>query len=548
MRIWAALLILVSSAYAQGAASITTRGRNIESILELSLFPASDPPRAVMLVIDATPSLALGDFAGRFAAVIKRNRDKAKNLQLGVAFLGTEHKPLPPGASVLELVPAVQAGMRKPKQQVHDVYAAVRKAIPLVSRQPGRREIVLVTLENGDVETKLESTVAALTKAKVRLTVVAREAFLSDSYWLSGSAAWVKPPKGATTAGPDGAFIDVPWGWLFQYSRINEVAPSGHAMYGLSRLAAASGGQVHIYYPKRGKHSCSRLAGCLFCKNDHTAPYEMFRAARLKAMEPLLGTRKEIYKVAAHDPYYVAVLEAWSAAAKAGLTRVRPMMRPAGGSLVPEKRIAASAPAWTGSSWKRWARSATKLAGAADRIAHKLRGTIEKAKGGNDRYRSIAELTYLMLRLTRVNLLYCAAYCNEIGPTHFAKKRAEPQSPERAVVPPDYRITGLGYSTMSLCHGVQPFYRLHLPGGDKLKQELVRLDTDYKKFMQRNAYSPFAIAIARMGIARFHPVGIGKRTKPLPRDISGTDTSTTTTRPDRGGGTSGGSTGPTSGG
>jgi len=448
----------------------------------------------------------------------------------------------------MQLVPAVQEGMRKPKREVRDVYAAVRKAIPLVSRQPGRREIVLVTLENGDVETKLENTVAALKKAKVRLTVVAREAFLSDSYWLSGSAALIQPPKGAELAGPDSAFVDIPWGWLFQFRRITEVAPSGHAMFGLSRLAAATGGRVHIYYPKRGTHTCSLYSTCVFCKNDHTAPYEVFRAPRIKAIEPLLGSRKEIYKAAARDPYYAAVLRAWSAAAKAGLIRVRPMMRPSGSTLVPETRIHSTVTAWTGTSWKRWARDATKLANAADRISKKLQTETSKASGGSDRYRSIAELTFMMLRVTRINLLYCAAYCRELAPRHFAKKRKDPPLPERAIIPDDYRISGLGYSAMSLCHGAQPFLRLHLPGGDKLKQELVRLDTDYKMFLRRNAYSPFASALARMGIARFHPVGIGKRTTPLPRDISGSNTNTTPTRPDRGGGTSGGSSGPTSGG
>ena len=101
---------------------------------------------------------------------------------------------------------------------------------------------------------------------------------------------------------------------------------------------------------------------------------------------------------------------------------------------------------------------------------------------------------------------------------------------------------------MSLCHGIAPFHRLRLPGGETLKRELVDLETDYREFLRRNAHTPFGIAFARSGIARFHPTGIGKRIPPAPRDISGTESDSTSTRPDRTGGSSGGDTGPTSGG
>ena len=71
------------------------------------------------------------------------------------------------------------------------------------------------------------------------------------------------------------------------------------------------------------------------------------------------------------------------------------------------------------------------------------RAKAEKA-GGIDRYRSIAELTYLMVRLTRLNLLYCEAYCREVAPLQLAKPKRELSPPERNFVPEGYRVTGLG--------------------------------------------------------------------------------------------------------
>ncbi|MHC4955087.1 MAG: vWA domain-containing protein [Planctomycetota bacterium] len=549
-RVAVAVVLLAGTlAHAQGASSVTERGRKLESILELALFPASDPPRAVMLVIDPTPSLRTADFAEKLAGALKK---QAENLRLGVAILGEKSKPLVPGSDRKAVVERVRAALKKPALEVRDVYTPLKKIVARFATGSGRKEIVLVTLENGDTEFNLDASVAAMKSANVPVTVVAREAFLSDSYWISGAASAVQAPRGAELAGADGAFVDVPWGWLFQFSRITEVAPAGHAMYGLGRLAYATGGRVHIYYPQAGKHKCTLHSTCPFCPGDHMPPFERFRAARLKAVEPSLAPRKQVLKAAAADPFYRAVLRAWSDASKAGLLRSAPAVKPSGSTLViDKKRHMANVPRWEGRSHKRWATQATKLAGTADRIAKKLREETKKAeaKGGIDRYRAVAELTYVMLRVTRLNLLYCAAYAREIAPVQLDKKRKQPLPPEHAIVTADYRVTGMGYANLSLCHGAAPFARLHLPGGARTKQELAALDEDIKRFHRRNAHTPFAVALGRMGLARFHPTGIGKRTKPVPRDVSGSESGNASTRPERtGGGSSGGSSGPTSGG
>src|SRR5437763_192552 len=87
-------------------------------------------------------------------------------------------------------------------------FAPARAVAQSLAGKPGSHEVLLVTLENGDVEDDLEATVTALRHAHVRTFVLAHEAFLSDSYATSHYAP--APPKGTTWSGEDGAFAEVP--------------------------------------------------------------------------------------------------------------------------------------------------------------------------------------------------------------------------------------------------------------------------------------------------------------------------------------------------
>ena len=538
MRGWAGILILAAAAHGQTAASVTERGAGLHAILDALLYPENAPARSILLVVDPTPSLNAARFPDTLAAVLHERRARTPRPQLGLAILGAKEE-LPPGATPEAIVAALQAALTKPQLEVRNVYEAARRSLRLLKGANDRRELLLVTLENGDLEDDVEKTADAAAKAEVTIHVLAREAFLSDSYWQSRT-----PPRGdGSFHGPDGAFVDVPWGWMFQRQAVTEAAPSGHAMYGLSRLATVTGGRVFVWYPSRGKHACQIFDTCTFCNGDHVAPLEVLRGQRVRAIAPLVGSRKEVLSELGKDGYYRAVLTAWDAAAKAGLVRTYPPVRRAGKRLAPVGKRDASPGLPSGTSWSRIARDADALARNAEKIAERLAAQTEKAEG-SARSRSIAELTYLMLRITRVNLLLCAAYCREVA----GRGERDVEPPERLYLADDFRVTGLGFRNLSLCHGIAPFAEVKLPGGKKLREEVEALGPVIAAFHKRNAYSPFAIAAARMGLASFHPVGIGKRTTPLPRDIRGSDTEPTNTRPDRGGGTSGGTGGPTSGG
>jgi|GEM_PF-1252601 len=548
VRWWWGLLICASLAQAQGASSVTDRSRNLESTLELALYPPSNPERCVMLLVDPSPSLKSAEFASLLAAVLERQRDPGAKLALGVAIVGAKGKPLEPGADAAAILAAVKQALLRPTAGVRDVYAELRNVLPRLAGTKGRREILLVTLENGDIETRLEATIADLNQLKVRVNVIAREAYLSDGYWTGSGRYRVKAPKGTTPTGPDAAFIELPAGWLFQYTRVNEAAPSGFAMYGLSRVASATGGRIRVYSPPAAKHQCGAFVSCAFCEGDHSPPNEGFRAARLKSIQPLIGAREGVYKTAASDPYFLAVLEAWDAAARAKLLETRPSVRIAGDTLALERSTANQALQFRGSSPKRWVRDAKNAAGKADKIAKKLKSAIATATGGSDRYRSVAELTYMMLRITRLNLLYLAAYAKEAGPVQFAKRRSRTTPPELPVVAKGDRIAGLYTRDFSLCHGVQPFLKLHLPGGAALKKELQELDQEYRDFLRRNAHTPFALALSRMSINCFQPARLAKKGKRPARKTSGSGADSANTRPERGGRSSGGSGTTTSGG
>ena len=115
------------------------------------------------------------------------------------------------------------------------------------------------------------------------------------------------------------------------------------------------------------------------------------------------------------------------------------------------------------------------------------------------------------------------------------------------------RVAGIGYTNLCLCHGVAPFRELHLPGGARFDEELVRLDEVVKVFMRRYAHTPYAIALRHQGLARFYFTYRAKNTTPPPRPKSGSSTdepTTETTRPGRSGSPTTGSGGgaPTTGG
>ena len=452
----------------------------------------------------------------------------------------------------LAVLAAVDEQFASPQRRFSDVYDAARRGAKWLGSKRGARELVLVTLENGDVESDVDAAVGALRRTKVSASVITVQAFLSDTYWTSRAS---EAPRGMDPRGGEAAFTELPWGWLFQNAIANEHTGSGFATFGLSRLASSSQGRVFLFDDGKSRaHKCAvTITTCAFCAEDHLPEGTAYQAGRLSGLAPIVDGRKTALASAARDPYFLGTLRAWEEAADAGLVRSVPSVKRAGAALKPT-RPGLGTPADLGQtlSFAREARKADKLARSCGAISARLREALDAVPEteGAPRMRANAETSYGLLRITRVNLLAYAAWCREVGPVHLERSMHAPEFPESGVLGRGFRPTGVSFSGRSLCHGVRPFLRMRWPGGDAFRDELEGLGMVLDRLLTRYAHTPYAMALRRSTLARFYLVGVGKTTPPPERerpDEEGEDTTTGDDRPERGGPDGGSGDGPSTG-
>lgn len=543
------------------AADVTDRGRDVDRILDLVLAPRPDADgegRVLALLLDVTASLQRSDFAGEFEAALARNERSLARTRIAVAGVGDGYLALAPTLDRELTVRRVQELCARPRTAFQNVYAAVRHLVKDLKGEQGERKILLVTLENGDAEDDVERTVLALERSGTRLSVICREAFVSDSYWI------LKPPRGppgTTFTGSEAAFVEVPWGLRFQWGIPNNGVLSGYAMYGLTRLAAATDGRVYLYYPPSGAHHvcCGYFwCRCLFCDGDHAPEGTIYQSQRLKALSPLAASRRDVLRHAVNDPWYRAVQRAWESAARNGLVYSRPTLDLQGGTVRIERNpYRGWTPLGTTVSFGSEIARARRLLDACDAILDGMRRDAERARdqGGSERYRAIAETTRLMLYVTRFNLLHYVAFCEEVGPE---QSRCGPESyepPEAAAFERGTRFRGIGYWNLSLCHGVEPFRAVRLPGGADLERERFALQVRWDAFLKRWDHTPYAALVRKMGLTHVYLLVRPGYLPPGRRRVPDTEKDETVTLPERparpsrpGGGTSAGGGGQATGG
>lgn len=570
MRCAAALLSLVLALLAARAAaqeealptaaSVTQRGRSLDRIFDMVLAGESgrqDEPRALTFLLDVTPSFERAELPATLFAAMERQAEALASTRIGIARVGRPARMLlAPTDDFAAVRRAVREVCREPSQRFQNVYEDLRRVLVTMGRQEGRREIVLVSFENGDLEDDLERTVAELEKDDVRFSAIAREAFLSDTYWVF-RRQWT--PRGTVLTGAEGAFVELPWGLRYQGPMGNLFAPSGFGMYGISRMAAVTGGRVFLFYPAPpAAHRCvhPKLGFCPFCDGDHEPQDEAYQAHRLRELAPLLGSRREVMHAMAGDPYGRAVLEAWEDLSRNQLCYSRPSVRRTVEGVKLERH-----------PYKGWGRLGATTAYASERAqARRLRRaladiieTLEadlaeaETTGGLARFRAMADTLLVTLRLTDLNLVIFEAFCDEVAPVWDGAVAEDFEAPEAWPHREDVRWQWIHYQAMSLCHGPVPFRELHLPGGERTQAALEALIQVWEPFARRYAHTPFLLALRQAGIARFHLVA-SRTHVPWGRTSAGTETDETTTLPERparpgpaGGGTTSGS-GPTTGG
>lgn len=560
LGLWLTVLGVGAQENADRASAITEAWRGMDRVFDLVLPPSDGEAaydRTVFLLVDASPALAKSGFVEAFTKALDKHATALAKTKFGVARVGLERPPAAPTDDRPLVTTLLKQAFDAPADKILNVLADVRTVANALRGRPGSKVILVATLDNGDAEDDLDGTVALLDSLQIRAHVLTTEAYVADSYWTARSYERDKAPRGAKLVGGDAPHIDMPWGWVFQITVANEVTPSGYGPYLFNRLAAGTGGKVFLHAgADAGEHRCSIHGICLFCAHDHIADREIYWTNRIQPLSASTKTRAAAAAELGADPVFRATANAWKAAASAGLLRSQP---PRLGNTV-----GSSAPpgadrfgGFAGTAFDRFAERADASAKECDRIRAAFEAELSHldATKGTPRSRAIAEFTRIMLQLTNVNFVTFAGWCREIAPGLVAKDPPAPAPPEILTIDRDERAVGIGYTNLSLCHGARPFLEVDLPGGAKLREELVELDAMITKFAASHEQTPFLVALNRQAIARFHLTYPGVATKidrERPKSKKAPDPTTQTggNRPSRGGatGTGGGSTGPTTGG
>jgi hypothetical protein len=558
LRVLAALIALTSTIRAQeseSAAAVTAPGRKMALALDGVLGGAgSEAPaaRTLYLLVDPSAGLVQNKFVAELRRALDRNQSRLVNTTIGVAGVGVRGGvTLQPTRDQAAIVAAVAGLLQDARDDIRNVYASVRAVAAAFPSKSGDREILLIALQNGDAEDDIEATVRELERRDVRFRCIASEAYVADSYWAA--RPYVRKPSKTKLTGGDGAFVALPWGWIMQMTIANEVAPSGYAAYGLSRLARETEGRVHLFAaPNSTKHQCAIYGRCLFCDGDHAPSVDTYWRSRLGRYAPSIEDRSTVFRRAGADPWFRAMLKAWKRASGAGLLRGTPSVKLTGNGLAPQRSRVRRTFAWGSANFASQAKRAAKAARECGRIFSSLKrdlAALEQTKG-IPRYKAMAEYTLLMLQLTKVNLTTFAGWCREIAPGLVAKNAPTIVPPQKAPRDNGRRPAGVGYTNFSLCHGVGPFENVDLPGGKALRDELAALRTLTDRFELLYGHTPMGVAVHRAGIAAFHFTYPGlARARPRKRPKSSTDKNPITQRgrPTRPGRSSGGTGGPTTG-
>ncbi len=548
MRVLVIALLAAAGPVALAAepSGVTIRhAAHVERVLDAVLGGGGSGARTVCLVLDPTPSLQKSGLPGALHAAFARHARRLGKVQFAVWKSGAASFAVAPTSDLAAVEKAVTTVVAGAKGAYRNVFADLRSVAKALSKARGTREVVLFSLENGDTFDDLPATAKALKRARVKLTLVVREAFLADSHYIS-KPRW-KAPREETQIGGDAVLVDVPWYWLGQMRAATSYAPSGRPYWAFSRLAAATKARVYLYYPGAGTYSCTITGvSCIVCRGNQIAPEYPYNAAALRALEPHVGKQRAAIALMARDPIYRALFRIWDEAANSGLVLGRP---PLSGSSKVSKRLTGNlAPIGRTLSLNAEINRARRLITDCDLVCRRLDQLVAaKMKGPRSRALAAAEYTRVMAHLTRLNLMYFVAFCRDVAPKAIQRKALAP--PDRPPYMPAI-LTGISSSPISLSHGVGALLFARFPGGKKTDAALRAFRDVSDSFLLRYANTPFAMAFRRAGLARWRITGTGKSTGTINRLPGSTGKDTTTEgKPDRPTDpSSGGTGGPTSGG
>ena len=555
---WAAALFWSAALIAQdstSAARCTEPGRTLSRPLDMVLAGRGDgsAERTLVVVLDPSPGLVAAGFARVFEDAVAARAGSLRATSIGLVVAGLETSVvIEPTREHGQVGAAIREALTRTNEGFANLYAALVDAAAVAVRGEGQPVVLLVSLENGDLEDQVDRTVYELQRRSVVVEVLTSEATLADSYWARRPNQ--DRPRGTELTGGDAAVVDLPWGFLMQHTPANELTPSGFAPWGLSRVAAGTGGRVFLYASSsQTGHECLPFGTCLFCSGDHASPNDRWNSALVAQLAPLVDSRSDVLGERGSDPVFRAMIKTWGDAAKKGLLSQAPAIKVGGTSASPDRvRQGRRLGLFSTASFARNGQQALKAARDAAALRDRLASQLEEF-GEDGSARSIAAARYLvvMLQLTRVNLMIYAAWCRDEAPRWFDDPDRECVAPEVMPFEVDRRPSGVSFHNLGLCHGVRPFFEVELPGGDEVMQELRVLDGLFTSYQLRYGQSPFGYALRKNGIVRFHPTYPGISKGPVrrrPKSELDEQGPITPRRPTRHGGSSAPTSGPTTGG
>lgn len=393
-------------------------------------------------------------------------------------------------------------------EDVPNIMGNLRALARSLAGAPGKKHIVLYSLDWPDSEQDVESTLGALKQANVTLHCIGRGAYLSDSYWVA------RPVTDSTTvrkqdihlAGPDAPFRETPVGWLFSRTGVGNETPAGFGPYGMSRLTAATGGSYYVFYPEPPQQTFCQSTGCRFCLGKHQHCGTWFNESFMRQLAPSLSSRADSKRLAG-NPLVAATLKAWDLLEDAECLQTRPPIRaksgaPVRGSGMSARFRSSLLKTTTCKSRIRWVdRTEKKVMKALSTVDEALADYSDTA---NKRAVANAELLQAELLALLFNLDQFRAF-NRLVEAEFGGDD-KPLDAETPVVPADadnccvrqFRVENLHF-----CHGVAPIREVDWLQGEHTDERLARVLEAVQRNIDKYHHTPWELSNRHIPLAFF---------------------------------------------
>jgi len=394
-----------------------------------------------------------------------------------------------------------------PTNRVKNTFYYIQKTASAMQQMKGDRILVLLSLINGDTEFRTAQTVEMLRRSDIAFHAISREAIMSDSFWFRQDDS--RKNKKLYYGGPESARFEYPWGWTLQQSDVTNLIPSGYGIYGLQRLANATDGRYHAYYPEQFSSPFCQTAECPLCKGSHLSCNRPYSYTILERYAPWVGSRSRYQAVLARSRLAQTYFSVWKKAYEEGLVKTGPPLKP-GSTKQYNRQI---------DTWKRLhfrqgggaqnlanrATLARKKIKVVDQLLRKFRGIQNKQaeEYGLPRVAAFIKLMDLELRITRFNLKQFVRF------SEFVQKILQMRRIPRQLLFPlpvrpqkngklMYRAKNYYY-----CHGPDPITNVRFLGGKQMQKERSSLNDQVRDHLREFRGTPWGLAVRRLGPVKY---------------------------------------------